>query len=312
MATGHGYGKTILFGEHFVVYGKASIASGISRKTTAELASGSEPGFKIFDNRDTAEGYKEKYREAQAESVRRMNEAVWHIDFETNPVEVTLAGDLYCASGVGASAASCVAMARAVSEHFDLNLTDEEINLCGLEGDKAYAGNPSGIDNTASTYGGLIFFRKNLEGGPNTMQQLALGKPLNILLVSTGVTTKTSIAVQGVKDRMQADPETYNAIFEEAENLVQLAKIALANGDLEQIGKLMNRNHELLQKIGVSHDKLDYLVELTRKHGAVGSKMTGGGMGGYMVALFADAASAEKAAAFCEAEGYRLMRATIG
>ena len=45
MATGKGYGKVILFGEHYVVYGNASIASGISAATTAELVPGTEPGF---------------------------------------------------------------------------------------------------------------------------------------------------------------------------------------------------------------------------------------------------------------------------
>ena len=60
--TGIGYGKVILFGEHYVVYGNGSIASGISSHITAELVPGTEPGFKITDNRHAAPGYKEKYR----------------------------------------------------------------------------------------------------------------------------------------------------------------------------------------------------------------------------------------------------------
>jgi mevalonate kinase len=50
-----------------------------------------------------------------------------------------------------------------------LNLDDEGINEAAFEGEKAYHGTPSGIDNTASTYGGLIWFVKNLgscEVGP--------------------------------------------------------------------------------------------------------------------------------------------------
>jgi len=310
--SGKGYGKVILFGEHFVVYGSPAIAAGMSNHTLAELKPGTEPGFKIIDNRNTAEGYKEKYAESMRESVIRMNESIWHLDFDKTPVEVTLTGDLYCASGVGASAANCVAMARAVSEHFNLNLTDEQINQCGLEGDKAYAGTPSGIDNTCSTYGGLIFFRKNMEGGPNQMDKLDLGKSLHILLVSTGVTTKTSIAVDGVRERRTQNPKEYETIFDQAKEIVHQAKEALASGDLEKVGQLMNQNHELLQKIGVSCEELDFLVDFTRQNGAIGSKMTGGGMGGYMVALFPDAETQEKAALACEAEGFKLMRARIG
>jgi len=312
MSTGSGFGKAILFGEHFVVYGNASIASGISKKTEVTLVDGSEAGFKIIDKRPAADGYIEKYAEAQRESVDLMNNEVWHLDFNKTPVEVTIGGDLYCASGVGASAASCVAMARAVSEHFDLNLSEEQINKCGLEGDKAYAGTPSGIDNTCSTYGGLIFFRKDLDGGENTMDQLTLGKPLHILLVSTGITTKTKLAVDGVRERKEKDPEEYEIVFVEAEKLVLEAKTALAEGNLIKVGELMDENHTLLQEIRVSHPTLDHLVDLTRENGALGAKMTGGGMGGYMIALFADPEEQEQAARVCESEDYKVIRARIG
>ena len=325
MATGHGFGKVILFGEHFVVYGNPTIASGISKRTVAELRPskeldfgiidkrpGREMGFYIIDKRPAAEGYIKKYEESQRKSVELMNKAVWHLDFDKTPVEVTLGGDLYCASGVGASAASCVAMARAVSAHFNLNLTEEQINLCGLEGDKAYAGTPSGIDNTCSTYGGLIYFQKNMSGGQNTMDKLALGRPLNILMVSTGITTKTEEAVAGLKKRMGEEPDKFKAIFDEAKTIVMKARDALANGDTETVGKLMDRNHELLQTSGVSHEKLDYLVDLCRKNGAIGTKMTGGGMGGYMVALFSCPNCRAKAEKACEAEGYKYISAEIG
>jgi len=312
MAAGHGFGKVILFGEHFVVHGKPSIASGISRKTVAELKPAKKPGFRIIDKRPAAEGYIKKYEESQRKSVELMNKAVWHLDFEKHPVEVTLGGDLYCASGVGASAASCVAMARAVSEHFGLELTAEKINLCGLEGDKAYAGTPSGIDNTCSTYGGLIYFRKNMQGGPNAIERIQLGKPLDIIMVSTGITTRTEEAVAGVRERLKQNPEDYGRIFDEAEQIVNKAKDALAKGNAEQIGRLMDENHRLLQRIGVSHEKLDYLVGLCRKNHALGAKMTGGGMGGYMVAVFSCPNCVEKAAKACEAEGYKVIRARIG
>jgi mevalonate kinase len=312
MASGHGYGKVILFGEHFVVHGKPSIASGISRKTIAELKPAKEPGFHIIDKRPATEGYIKKYEESQRKSVELMNRAVWHLDFEKHPVEVTLGGDLYCASGVGASAASCVAMARAVSEHFGLGLTAEKINLCGLEGDKAYAGTPSGIDNTCSTYGGLIYFRKNMQGGPNTIERIQLGKPLDIIMVSTGITTRTEDAVAGVRERMKQNPEEYNRIFDDAEKIVAKAKDALAKGDAEAVGKLMDQNHRLLQRIGVSHEKLDYLVNLCKKNHALGAKMTGGGLGGYMVAVFSCPNCQEKAALACEREGYMVIRARIG
>lgn len=311
MASGIGYGKVILFGEHFVVYGNASIASGISAATTAELEPATEPGFKITDNRKAIADYKEEYKEAMDQSIINMNK-IWNIDFNKNPVHITLAGDLYCASGVGASAANCVAMARAVSEHFNLNLTDEQINQCGLEGDRAYASTPSGIDNTCSTYGKPIFFRKNQEGGPNQMDFLEVGKPLHVLMISSGITTKTSDAMRILRENKEANPEKFTEIFDRAEELALQGREALASGNLELLGQLMSKNHELLKESGVSHTYLECLVDFAKKNGAIGVKMTGGGRGGYMVALFPDAEAQERAAEACKYEKFKFMKARIG
>ena len=73
------------------------------------------------------------------------------IDIESQKLELTFAGNLIAASGVGASAAQCTSLARALNDTFSLNLDDEKINEAAYEGEKAYHGTPSGIDNTAST-----------------------------------------------------------------------------------------------------------------------------------------------------------------
>ncbi|MCK4327842.1 MAG: mevalonate kinase [Candidatus Diapherotrites archaeon] len=283
MSEAYGYGKVILFGEHFVVYGIPAIAAGISKKTVATIGAGDKPGIEIVDNRPAVEGYKEKYAEQQEESVGLMGPA-FGVDFGEKPVKITLGGELFCASGVGASAASCVAIARAISGYFRLGLSDEKINAIAYEGEKAYAGNPSGIDNTASTYGGLVYFVKNFDR-PNTMERPVLKAPLYVIMASTGITTKTKVAVEGVRQRKEQEPEKYAGLFKEAEALVAEARKALEEGNAGEVGALMAKNHGLLQQIGVSCEELDGLVDAANSAGAVGAKMTGGGMGGYMVAL---------------------------
>ena len=47
----------------------------------------------------------------------------------------------------------------------------------------------------------------------------------------------------------------------------------------------MDQGHALLKELGVSTSALDRLVAAARKAGAFGAKLTGGGMGGAMVAL---------------------------
>jgi len=60
MGFGSGYGKAILFNEHFVVYGIPGIASAIGLITTAMAMDHNEEGALIIDDqRKASEGYKE-------------------------------------------------------------------------------------------------------------------------------------------------------------------------------------------------------------------------------------------------------------
>jgi mevalonate kinase len=74
----------------------------------------------------------------------------------------------------------------------------------------------------------------------------------------------------------------------------------------------MNENHRLLQEIEVSSMELDLLVDIARKNGAFGAKLTGGGGGGCMVALTPGEELQEKVAAAIEKEGYEVLRTKIG
>lgn len=306
MAQGMGFGKVILFNEHFVVYGIPAIASAISARTTAVI----EPGGKeitLIDDRQETPGYKKEKLEQQKDSLSRILNAM-NIDPKTL-IKITLGGDLIAASGIGASAASCVAIARALSSYFNLNLSDERINEIAYEGEKGYHGTPSGIDNTAATYGCLVWFKR---GKPNIIERLTLKKPVEIVMGNTGLVADTSSAVAGVRERKQKYPNKYNKLFKEAEDLVYRAKDAMENSDLELIGNLMKENHRLLQSIEVSCKELDFLVNLAVKEGALGAKLTGGGLGGNMVALTPDKQLQEKVARAIEKEGFSALRTRIG
>ena len=175
MGKGSGYGKVILFGEHFVVHGVPGIVSAIDSSTDAEVKKAVK-GLNVKDDRKTAKGYGEEKRLQQIESIERMLKAM-KLDPKT-PLDIWIGGTLPGFSGLGASAASSVAIARAISEELNLGLTNEQINAVAYEGEKAYAGNPSGIDNTAATYGGLMWFKKNLKGGQDLVEKIHIRNPL--------------------------------------------------------------------------------------------------------------------------------------
>jgi len=310
MGTGSGFGKVILFGEHFVVHGVPGIVSAIDATNDAEVKKTAK-GINVKDVRKAAKGYAEEKRMQQLESIDRILRAMG-IDAKTVAFDILLGGTLPGFSGLGASAASSVAITRAIAQEFGVILTDERVNQIAYEAEKAYAGTPSGIDNTAATFGGLLWFKKNLKDRQNTIEKLHIREPVEIVIGSTGVVANTKAMVEGVTERKQKHPEKYDALFEQAEALALIGREALLQFDLKKVGKLMNDNHRLLQEIEVSHEKLDILVEIARKQGAFGAKLTGGGGGGCMVALTPNQELQERVAEAIENAGYEVLRTRIG
>jgi len=311
VGTGKGYGKAILFGEHFVVYGLPSIVSALGAYTTADVKVVKGNGWTIKDQRPATPGYKEqKHNEAMQSIANIINHL--QVDIENQRLEISFAGDLIAASGVGASAAQCTSLARALSETFNLNLDDEKINEAAYEGEKAYHGTPSGIDNTASTYGGLIWFVKNLGAGKNTMDLLQSPRKMLIVIANSGITASTTEVVADVRRLREENPEKIEKIFGEYRKLVEAAKKALLEGDIATIGNLMNQNHRMLQQITVSGEINDELVEIALENGAIGAKLTGTGRGGLVIGLAENEDIQEKIVNVIEEKGYSAWRTTIG
>lgn len=309
MGRGFGFGKAILFNEHFVVYGIPGIVSAIDATACSEARKRGR-GITLKDEREGAIGYTEKKRLQQEESINRMLKAL-----DVNPREVSLeiwlGGSLPGFSGIGASAASSVAIARAISDELKLDLPDERINDVAYEAEKAYAGTPSGIDNTAATYGGLIWFKKAAGTRANEIHKLSMKEPVQIVIGNTGTVADTKEMVAGVAARRKENPEKYDRLFKQSTELVHTARKALEAFDLKRVGDLMNGNHRLLQEIEVSSENLDFLVSLARSKGALGAKLTGGGGGGCMIALTPGKASQERVANAIENEGFKVLKTKI-
>ncbi len=174
MAQGTGFGKTILIGDQFVLDEVPAIVSAISYETLTTVERIDGEGWVLEDNRIEVPGYKEKKKEQQAGSINRILE-VMNFDAKKNPIKITVAGDLLAGSGVGASAASCVSLARALNEEFNMGYSIEEINRVAWQGEFPYHGIASGVDNTASTYGGLLRFW--LKDGKQNFEQIKTPSP---------------------------------------------------------------------------------------------------------------------------------------
>ncbi len=309
MGRGTGFGKTILIGDQFVLKGVPAIVSSIPYETVATAERFGEEGWVLEDDRVEVPGYKESKRQQQVESINRILE-VMKIDPRATPIKITFGGTLLAGSGVGASAASCVSLARALNEEFKLGLSIDEINQVAWAGEFAYHGIPSGVDNTASCYGGLMLYR--LMDGQKKTEKIRVKEPIEVVLGNSGVSANTAVLDGLVEKEEKRDPGLFSARLNTITEQALEMKRGLETHDLEKVGSLMTENHRILIDMGLSHEKLIHLCDLALERGALGAKLTGGGMGGYMVALTPGKILQETVASAFEEEGFAIIRATVG
>jgi mevalonate kinase len=310
MGTGKGFGKTILIGDQFVLWEIPAVLSAIPFETFCKverLQSGDR--WTLEDKRIEVPGYKKAKEEDSIASFNRMVE-VLGLDLDKDPIKITVAGDLLAGSGVGASAAICVAFARACNEEFNLDLDILGINHVAWEGEFGYHGLPSGVDNTVSTFGGVIKYR--IKDSIKQFERIDISEPVEIVLGNSGVTANTA-ALKGFLENQEInDPDLFMRRLDKINNQVQGLAEALSSGDLKETGRIMSSNHKILIDMGLSHDRLISLCDLADSLGAYGSKVTGGGRGGYMLALTPGKELQDKVASAFEAEGVPTIRTTIG
>lgn len=309
MSKGSAFGKSILIGDQFVLEEVPAIVSAIPFETIAEVERIDGDGWVLEDNRTEVPGYKDKKKDQQVVSINRILE-VMNINIKKTPLKITYGGSLLAGSGVGASAASCVSLARALDAEFDLGYTIEQINHVGWEGEFSYHGTPSGVDNTASTYGGLLLYW--IKDGEKHFEKIAAKKPLHIVLGNSGVTANTALLDDYIDEMKANDPALFESRMEAITFQVNEMRAALEAGDLAKVGNIMTVNHEILIEMELSHEILIRLCNMALEMGALGAKVTGGGRGGYMNALTTGKEMQAAIAAAMEAEGYKVITTTIG
>jgi mevalonate kinase len=196
------------------------------------------------------------------------------------PLIIHIHSTIPVASGLGSGAAVSVAIARALSAHLGLPLTDDQVSQLAYGTEAIYHGTPSGIDNTVVTYDCPVYFVKG-----QMIETLRVGAPFNIVIGDTGIPAPTKESVGDLRRLWERDLDYWEKIFDQVGDLAQRARGAIETGDSSLLGELMNLNHELLRTMTVSSPDLDRLVHVARSTGALGAKLSGGGRGGNMIAL---------------------------
>jgi mevalonate kinase len=258
-------------------------------------------GLRVAVRAATGEEAREGEDTDRFEAVRRVMKAMGLSETE-RMVRIQCTDDLSGWSGLGSSAGFCVALARALCGALGRSCTDEEINRIAYEGEKVFAANPSGIDNTVATYGRPIWFER---GRTPAWEWIRIDSaPLWLVIGNSGMPSRTRVEVERVARFSEARPDLFGSLLQDATRLGRDARLALEAGDGKGLGALMDQGHSMLQRVGVSNERLDEMVAFCRRQGALGAKLTGGGGGGCMLALVDDASSGEAMVSGLEQMGY--------
>ena len=272
--------KTILFGEHAVVYGEPGIAIPLpALKTTARFYSDDSGRLQIHSNHI---GLTSTYHDlSKKHPIRLLIDILMNeLNLQAIPSGILrIESEIPVASGLGSGAASTIAMIRAFTEAFNMSLDDQKISDIAFEIEKVYHGTPSGLDNTVITYAKPVFFVK---GKP--FEFLTIPVKLPLLVVNSGVQSKSIEVVNDVRSHY----DQLAPVIQEIGKVTRQAKTALLAGDLPGIGSLMNQNQALLKQLTVSSPELDKIYSIALLNGAIGAKLSGAGRGGNLIILAQD------------------------
>jgi len=180
-------------------------------------------------------------------------------------------------SGLGSSAAVTVATLAAINDEFKKNLTLEEIAAMAYRIEKkVQKGRASPTDTSVSAFGGIVLVM-------GTQRRRLPPQNIPLVVGNSLVSHNTARMVEKVAEFKSNNPDICDPVLD-AIGAVSLSGIRNLGND-QELGRLMDINHALLEALGTGHPVISRLILAARAAGAYGAKLTGAGGGGCMIAV---------------------------
>lgn len=274
-------GKIILFGEHFVVHGTKAILAAIDKRVTVTTTFTENKTIKVNSQLGTIEVLiSSSHEEVKSEFRPFVYLANKIINSEQNAsgLEITIDSDIPIGVGLGSSSACCVAATASISELFN-KLSSEKILKMSIEAEKTIFPDTSGADCTVCTYGGMIEY-PSVEKIDNIFD-------LNLLIANSMILHNTKNSVEKVNKFKENDEERFSQLCDLETKLIDEVITAMKNNDATTFGLKMSENQKYLEEIQISNDTLRDMIS-SLKEISLGTKITGAGDGGCIIALVKD------------------------
>ncbi|WP_254768745.1 mevalonate kinase [Salinilacihabitans rarus] len=288
-------GKVYLFGEHAVVYGEPAVPCAIERRARVEVTRRDDGKLRVHAEDLSLDGFTVEYGGGTddrpdvdvpgplvAAAMGYVDGAIDQVREVTGEDEVgfdvTIESDIPLGAGLGSSAAVVVAAIDAATRELGVTLDPDEIAERAFRTEyEVQDGQASRADTFCSATGGAV----RVEGDDRRSIE---APDLPIVVGFDGGAGETGELVAGVRALREEYDFAANTVAAVGD-VVRNGEAALVDGDLAELGRLMDFNHGLLSALGVSSRSLDAMVWAAREAGAYGAKLTGAGGGGCIVAL---------------------------
>ena len=279
VGVGQAHSKIILIGEHAVVYGYPAISLPLLEvEVTCRVVPATTP-WRLFEE-DTLS--------------MAVYASLEYLNIKDAYIRCQIDSAIPEKRGMGSSAAISIAAIRAVFDYYQAELPHDVLEILVNRAEMIAHMNPSGLDAKTCLSDQPIRFIKNVG-----FEELAMDLSAYLVIADTGVYGHTREAIQVVESKgKEALPFLY-ALGE----LTQQAEEAIMARDAVMLGGILTKAHGNLNEIGVSSPEADVLVETALQHGALGAKMSGGGLGGCIIALAANESQAQELAERLEEKG---------
>ena len=279
VGVGQAHSKIILIGEHAVVYGYPAISLPLLEvEVTCKVVPAESP-WRLYEE-DTLS--------------MAVYASLEHLNIKDACIRCQIDSAIPEKRGMGSSAAISIAAIRAVFDYYQAELSHDVLEILVNRAEMIAHMNPSGLDAKTCLSDQPIRFIKNVG-----FTELEMNLSAYLVIADTGVYGHTREAIQVVQSKGKDALPFLHALGE----LTQQAEVAIRRKDAEELGQILSQAHLHLKEIGVSSPEADSLVETALSHGALGAKMSGGGLGGCIIALAANLDQAEELAKRLEEKG---------
>ena len=264
---GKSHSKIILIGEHSVVYGYPAIAIPLRKIGIECIVEEAKSNF--------------FYNKVNTLSVAIFT-ALKHLKKENAKIKYKITSQIPQKRGMGSSAAVSIAAIRAIFDYFEEDLTDELLEKLVNTAEIVAHQTPSGLDAKTCLSDKAIKFIKNKE-----FSYIDLNLDAYLVIVDTGIYGKTSEAIQSVKNLGSKADIPLKKLGDLTD---EMAKILTENSKsksemIDKAGKIMTKANTELGKLNITIEKTDLFVKTAIENGASGAKISGGGLGGCVIAL---------------------------